>query len=215
MNKNQLYKNAALESLKGNWPGVIIITIIMMIIVFIVQLPGLMIVIAPQIVINNQQFFSLTPVVSGLLMLLLYQPLSIGYAASCSRLYEDGDTAIVRNMFSESFGDYFRNMWAMFLIGVATIAGVVLLIVPGIILACGLSMVPYILKDNPYMSAYDALKRSWQMTKGHKKEVFLLLLSFIGWLLLVILTLGVAAIWMMPYMMTSHAALYKELKEHN
>ena len=54
-----------------------------------------------------------------------------------------------------------------------------------------------------------------KMMDGHKMDLFLLILSFIGWFLLSILTLGIGLLWLIPYMYTSIAHFYEQLKaEH-
>ena len=87
-----------------------------------------------------------------------------------------------------------------------------LFIIPGIIAAFRYSMTFYILADNPEMSGMDALKKSKELMKGHKMEFFLLQLSFIGWGLLVPLTLGILSIWLIPYMETTNALYYEKIK---
>ena len=50
------------------------------------------------------------------------------------------------------------------------------------------------------------------MMKGHKFDLFWLFLSFIGWILLSILTLGIGLLWLAPYMYTAQAAFYEDVK---
>ena len=50
------------------------------------------------------------------------------------------------------------------------------------------------------------------MMKGHKFQLFCLYLSFLGWVLLSVITLGVALLWAMPYMQTAFAAFYQEVR---
>ena len=88
-----------------------------------------------------------------------------------------------------------------------------LFIIPGIIAAFRYSMTFYILADNPEMSGMDALKKSKEMMKGHKMEFFLLNLSFIGWCFLVPFTFGILMIWLAPYMETTKALYYEQLKD--
>ena len=88
-----------------------------------------------------------------------------------------------------------------------------LLIVPGIIKAYSYSMVPFILAENPDMPANEVLNRSREMMDGNKMQAFLMDLSFIGWILFGIVTLGLGLIfWTSPYLYSSHAALYLKLK---
>ena len=68
------------------------------------------------------------------------------------------------------------------------------------------------MKDDKQISAADAMKKSVQMMKGHKMELFWLLLSFIGWGILCILTLGFGFIFLLPYMYSTMAHYYEDLK---
>ena len=70
----------------------------------------------------------------------------------------------------------------------------------------------YILKDNPNMSGDEARKASIEMMKGHKWELFCLEFSYIGWILLSILTFGILTLWVNPYMEVAKVAFYENLK---
>jgi uncharacterized membrane protein len=87
-----------------------------------------------------------------------------------------------------------------------------LLVIPGIIAAYRYSMAYYILADNPEISALDAIRRSKEMMVGNKWRLFVLQLTFIGWFLLCIVTLGIGALWLGPYMTVTMAHFYDELK---
>lgn len=88
----------------------------------------------------------------------------------------------------------------------------ILLIVPGIIKALDLSMSFFILADNPTMDIRRVANLSTKMMKGHRKELFLLSLSFIGWILISIVTFSIGFVITIPYMVTSYALFYDELK---
>lgn len=109
---------------------------------------------------------------------------------------------------------YKRNVWAMFLKGLYVFLWSCLLIVPGIIKSIAYSMVPYILADEPYITAKEALKKSQAMTKGHKGELFMLDLSFFGWFFLTALTFGVLGVFYVnPYYNGTQAEAYRALKD--
>jgi uncharacterized membrane protein len=74
------------------------------------------------------------------------------------------------------------------------------------------SMVPYILADNPRIGARRALRLSISMTYGYKSKIFVLGLSFIGWLLLAVLTFGIGLFFLEPYMRATFAELYVVLR---
>jgi len=82
-----------------------------------------------------------------------------------------------------------------------------------IVKALSYMMTPYILADCPNVKAKDALKLSMRMTQGHKMDLFVAYLSFIGWLLLSIITCGILAIvYVSPYMNVTFAGYYTKLK---
>jgi len=89
-----------------------------------------------------------------------------------------------------------------------------LLIIPGFVKSYAYSMTPYILACHPNVPATEALKLSMRMTKGYKGRLFLLDLSWIGWFLLSSLTLWILAlVHVVPYMATTHAGFFIELRD--
>jgi uncharacterized membrane protein len=75
-----------------------------------------------------------------------------------------------------------------------------LLIIPGIIKAFAYSMSVFVANENPELTLRECLKKSEKMMVGHKWEYFCLMLSYIGWILLSGLTLGILFIWVLPKM---------------
>lgn len=55
------------------------------------------------------------------------------------------------------------------------------------------------------------ITRSRQLMYGHKMDYFLLVLSFLGWDLLGVLTLGIGFLWIAPYQNATYAAFYNDL----
>jgi uncharacterized membrane protein len=74
-------------------------------------------------------------------------------------------------------------------------------------------MTSYILKDYPELKNNEAIELSMAMMKGHKFDYFYLTLTFIGWILLSILTLGIGLLWLSPYISTTSACFYQYVKE--
>ncbi|MCR5791918.1 MAG: DUF975 family protein [Lachnospiraceae bacterium] len=88
-----------------------------------------------------------------------------------------------------------------------------LLIIPGIVKAYEYSMIPYLLLDRPELSVSECFRVSKEMTYGHKFDLFVLELSFIGWALLSILTCGILfMLYVSPYISIANAGAYAELK---
>ncbi|MCH5584038.1 DUF975 family protein [Shimazuella sp. AN120528] len=83
-----------------------------------------------------------------------------------------------------------------------------LLIIPGIYKAYCYAMTPYILVDHPELNVRQAMKKSIQIMHGHKWHYFVLSLSFIGWGILCILTLGIGYFWLIPVIHVTNAKFY-------
>lgn len=148
---------------------------------------------------------------SALLTLFLFGPLEVsGRNFFKKNLTEKAELDELNRGFVPK---YWNNMITMALKNLFVALGFLFFLIPGIIVSYGMEMVPYILADNPGMGIMDVIKASWNMMKGHKWELFVLDLSFIGWILLDIITLGILGLFYVnPYIYSTHAAFYEELK---
>ena len=109
--------------------------------------------------------------------------------------------------------NYGRNVLTMFLRDLFTALWTLLFIIPGIVKMYAYSLVPYILAENPDMKGTEAIKLSSEMMKGHKWNAFVLDLSFFGWIVLSVLTLGLVGVFYTnPYIYATDAELYKAIK---
>ena len=109
------------------------------------------------------------------------------------------------------YGDFVRVLIAGVLTGILSMIGMILLVVPGVIVMLGFSQTYFLLRDHPELSATDAMRKSWQMMDGHKMDLFLLGLSFIGWAFLAGITF-IGILWFYPYAMTASARFYENLR---
>lgn len=125
---------------------------------------------------------------------------------------QDGKEHHVKDLFSQfnRFGDGFV---LALLEGLFVMLWTLLFIIPGIIAAYRYAMAPFILLENPDMKASQALKASSEMMQGHKWQLFCLEISFIGWSILCLFTLGIGALWLNPYVNAAHAAFYREISK--
>ncbi|MEI2364841.1 DUF975 family protein, partial [Niallia circulans] len=89
------------------------------------------------------------------------------------------------------------------MIGIFTFLWSLLLLIPGIIKALAYSQTFMLLKDHPEYSVFEAITESRRRMKGYKGKYFLLNLSFIGWGILCLFTLGIGFLWLAPYIYTS------------
>lgn len=110
--------------------------------------------------------------------------------------------------------DFIKDLLVGLLAAIFTALWALLLIVPGIIKAISYSLVPMLLADEKYndLNGTDYLKKSEEMMNGHKMDYFVLYLSFIGWHLLAILTLGILEIWIIPYQTTATTKFLYDIK---
>nr|WP_056949219.1 DUF975 family protein [Lentilactobacillus kisonensis] len=117
-------------------------------------------------------------------------------------------------------GEYFLGTILLYiLIFIFTFLWSLLLVIPGIIKGIAYSQAYYIYRDaidqDKPISYLEAITRSRELMNGHKWEYFVMSLSFIGWLLVVLITAGIATIWVQPYMVLSFANFYNELIEQS
>ena len=89
----------------------------------------------------------------------------------------------------------------------------ILFIVPGIVKAYGWSMIWYVKFDEPGLETKAILDRSAALMEGHKWELFMLDLSFIGWYILGALCFGIGVFFVMPYHSAARAEFYRSLSE--
>lgn len=87
-----------------------------------------------------------------------------------------------------------------------------LLVVPGIVAAYRYAMTPYILTDHPELTASEAIERSKQLMEGHKGELFVLDLTFIGWQILASVCMNLGYLFVNPYQSAARAAFYRALQ---
>lgn len=107
---------------------------------------------------------------------------------------------------------YLNVVKVSFLVCLKIALGYLLLIIPGIYWSYCYMMVPYLLAENPYMSTRRAMELSRQMMYGEKWHAFVLGLSFLGWALLGVLTLGIGLLFLEPYYQATMAELYAALR---
>lgn len=87
-----------------------------------------------------------------------------------------------------------------------------LFVIPGIVKAYSYSMMFYVLAENPKIGPMKAMDISKILTQGHKSDLFMMDLSFIGWAFLSMLTCGIGLIWLVPYMTMTETYAYYDLK---
>ena len=151
--------------------------------------------------------FAIFGFIVSIVMFCLGSIVNVGYRKFNVDLLSRG-RASIGSLFS-----YFKHWKSAILSNVLVTVYVflwsLLCVIPGIVASYKYAMVPYIVADDPTISAQDALNKSAAMMNGHKIELFGLELSFIGWHLLAILSCGIGYIWLTPYINVSVAEFYR------
>ena len=213
MKQNQEYKNEALAALKGNWAPAVLATLVYYLLTLFLISPYEVAVFRT----NSADIMGLMAAsrwygVFFLGMILVIGPFLVGYVNSFKKLLVEGDDRITANSFREGFKPYWRSVWAYLFRGILITLWSLLLVIPGIIKSLSYAMTMYIVKDHPELTVNEAIDLSKVMMYGHKYDLFYLYISFIGWYLLSILTLGIGTFWLMPYIETAQASFYEDVK---
>lgn len=160
---------------------------------------------------NENSYYALSNIFSIVMSLIIIPLLTVGLCYFFIKVYR-GKTAETSDLFV-GFNNFTHAWGGMLWMYLWTFLWTLLFIVPGIIKAFAYSMTPYILTDKPNLSAGEALKLSMKITDGHKWELFVVALSFLGWQILNVLTLGILGIFFVsPYMSATFAGYYEKLK---
>lgn len=186
MPRNSEIRRAARYALKDNWTQAVLATLVFTLVTAAGSIPF-----------------------AGLLVVC---PLEFGFMLCFLRLIRGEDSSeMVGDQFSV-FSKYGRTLGTSLLMTLYILLWCLLFVIPGIIMSYAYAMTPYIMNDRPDLDASDCIHESRVMMKGYKWKLFCLDLSFIGWAILCIFTLGIGLLWLQPYIEASHAKFYEELK---
>lgn len=186
---NAELKALAKARLKNNWGTAILVILLQGVITYVVgiALPG----------------------IGNIASLILSGPLTFGVTYVYVQ-FSYGQSAQVGDAF-KGFS-YFGNTFLLYLLRAIFVAlWSLLLVVPGIMKAYSYAMATYLMVQEPSISAQDALKKSEQCMKGHRMEMFMLVLSFFGWWMLCIVTFGVATLFVAPYLNETLILFFQQL----
>ncbi len=213
---SQDLRRIARENLAGNW-GISVLT------AFVASvLGGLIVSSGSNINIDSemlasmpkliQTYFTISASIASVLSLvsfILGGTVQLGYAGFLLKQHDRASFEL-KDLFSQ-FHRFGQGFAQRFLRGLYTFLWMLLFIIPGIVKSYAYAMTPFIMAENPDMTASEAITASKQMMDGHKGELFWLHLTFIGWQILCIFTLGIGNLFLNPYMNAANAAFYKDL----
>lgn len=126
-------------------------------------------------------------------------------------IHEKAETEELFAGFTNRFGTIvFSSLIAI----IKTLLWSLLLIVPGIIAGISYSQALFIIKNDPHIDAYQSIEKSKKMMQGHKWNYFLLMFSFLPWIVLSLFTFGIGLLFLLPYIYVTMARFYIHLKNH-
>ena len=235
MGKINDLKDQALATLRGKWGSFVGLTFIYLLLIALAQVLS-----QYGTIFQGSSFTTLTAVflaIGGILTIVMI-PMQYGYYIAHLNTSRQDLPADIGDLFCgyRRFGDVFVTLFlqglaifgAMFL-GAAFIGVIVglgqmethpvlfaliacVLMVPGFVLAIAYAVVPFVLHDRPELRPVEVLRESRMMMQGHKLEFFLLVLSFIGWAILAILTFFIGYLWLAPYIQMTEVKFYEQLR---
>ena len=209
--ENQDYKNTALRALKNRWAPAVLASIVMILITSAI-------VGATDYKLFTQPLGMPAPfnpkgsLLRTIIFMFVFAPLTIGFANAFKEFVNNADDNVLRNVFRIGFAKWLHNVWTYFLMSLFITLWMFLLIIPGLIKIFSYAMTPFIVVDHPELSANECIDLSRKMMKGRKFDLFYLCLSFIGWFILCIFSLGIGFFWLYPYMEASIVAFYNDVK---
>ena len=150
--------------------------------------------------------------VSSIVVLIVCGIIMLGeakYYLQCSRQEIAVDKIEV--LFDGIKGEIGQNILLGVLVSVYVFLWSLLLVIPGIIKSYAYSMAFYLKVDHPEYTAKQAIKESEQLMYGHKMQLFLLDLSFIGWIIVGAFCFGVGTLWVTAYQKSARVQFYRNL----
>lgn len=202
MRSNSELRKDARATMSGNWLDGVVITLVSMLMMSLVASPQ--IVTAEGSVSGN--------VIYMLAYLFIGAPISYGLYFAFLKFCRGAELK-VENLFGLFNSKYYIKSICLYLLTtIYTFLWSLLLVIPGIIKGLSYSMAPYILLDNPEITAEEAICRSMEMMRGHKMDLFLMGLGYAGLAILSCFLLFIPLLWLAPYYVTVITKFYEDLK---
>lgn len=166
---------------------------------------ALVIMLIVQAVLSISSFTAILP-------LILTGPLTVGVASIFLGLTRDKKEIKLEDAFGGFVNNIGDNIVLGLLISLFTALWSLLFLIPGIIKAYSYSMSYYIKNDHPEYTWQQCIDESRHIMDGNKAKLFLLDLSFIGWIIVGMLCFGIGVLWVTPYMEAAHANFYEDIR---
>ena len=145
---------------------------------------------------------------------ILLTPMAVGMITYYIKMVR-GEYISTKEILFGKYKIFPKIILVQIIVSILTMLGFFLLVIPAFIVAYQMIMTTYILADDisDNMGASEITSYSKKLMDGHKWDYFIFETSFLGWLLLGIITFGIAFIWVAPYMDFATVMYYEELKK--
>jgi uncharacterized membrane protein len=204
-----MLKTQARQSLQGKWGLAVKVTILLTLIKLLIPLS-----LAPTYTDwgNTNQTVTLNDLLVLAWDIVVVSVCTLGFSSFFLRLCraENPRISVLFSYFT-SWHNYIRGVLSYLLPFIYVLLWSLLFLIPGIIKSFSYAMTNYILIDHPELSVNAAITKSREMMNGNKWRLFVLYLSFIGWVPLVIISLGIGLLWLIPYVEATVAQFYLRL----
>ena len=197
-------KQNAQKMIKGNLWYIWKPMVWLMIACFVISLVGVIL----DGITKTEVFSSILSVVVS----IASTPIAVGYSFYCLGFVR-GNKMDAKEVFNFAKEHWLISLLVSILAALNVMIGMILLVIPGIIAALGLTFYSYVAADNPELSASEILAKSWEITRGYKWDLFIFFLSFLGWIILSPFSLFILYIWLIPYMTIAEVLVYESLKK--
>lgn len=188
------YKKSALSTLKGKWGISCLLAIVSL------ALTGIAEFASPIVSICVSGILSVGVIFTFFKIIAIFQTGNSSEEITFSTFLEGLENHWLHALLGSLWNFLWVFLWSL------------LFIIPGIVKSYSYSMMFYVLAENPKIGAGKAMDISKILTDGHKADLFVMDLSFLGWILLSCLSCGIGLIWLYPYMTMTEAYAYYDLK---
>lgn len=221
------YKNFARQQLKKRWAVPVVMTLIITVLSTIFQIPDI------YRMLSNDAFWALanyegtsyiemlqmynsigsnSSIISTIIQIAVNSILSVAAITLYLKMSRSPEPVSLKS-FIEGLNNWARAILGALWSALWTFLWSLLFFIPGIIKAISYSQMFYLIAEYKDLSVTKAMRISMIITKGYKWDLFILDLSFLGWILLSVLTFGIGSLWLEPYYkMTAINAYHALLK---
>lgn len=220
MFERKKYKNFAKKQLAGRWGIPVLVTLFVTVILRIFGIPDIL-------QLSKSGYFTALFAMDWQGVYDASQSANTSFVTSIIQIIVDAILSVAsinvylkmsRSPEPVNFSDFIEgfNNWARAILSALwnflwVFLWSLLFIIPGIIKAIAYSQIYFIIVEYKDVSVTKAMRISMEITKGHKWNLFVMYLSFLGWDILSLFTLGILQLWLLPYKNMTYINAYHSL----